>query len=467
MISVSGRVISGIFGVASVAIMARYLGKSGFGEYNIILAFLYIVLALSDFGLYSILTREISKPGADEKKIISGIFGFRILSLFLFFLTSFIALWFLPYPFIVKIGILIASPGFVFMSASQLLMGVFQKYLKTLWPAIGDIIARGSQLLLVILFAAGKMSFLYFVLAISLSGFLSFMANLFFARKFVKFSINIDYSFIKEIFKKSWPLAVYSVLTLVYFKMDLFLLSLMKPPSDVGVYSAAYKVFEGLLFFPAAFSGLMLPLMSGSAHDSEKFRIFFKKAFDFLVIASLPLVVGGIILSQKIAFLIGGSEFGEASWPIRLLMPALFFVFLGNLLGNAVIALDKQRKMIYVSLLGVFISITFNLILIPRYSYLATSFTTLLTEVAVNSVLFFIILKEIRIWPIGSRFLKAIFSSAIMGAAVLYLNFLNFNIFILIITGAAVYAGAIFFLKGITKEEFKHIILRQEPQSII
>lgn len=464
LISVAGRITSGALGLVVVALMSRYLGQKGFGEYSIILVFLYMVLAVSDLGLYSILSREIAKIENNENKIISSIFGLRILSALLFFIISFVVLYFLPYSKDIKIGILIASPGFLFLSANQLLMGVFQKHFKTIWPMISDVIMRIMQLVFVFLFINFKMSLLFFALAISLGALFGFFSNMIFARKLVKFSFVFDFNLSKEILKKSWPLAVSSILTLVYFKMDTFLLSLMKPSADVGIYSAAYKVFEGLLFFPAAFSGLMLPLMSGVANSKrEQFKIFFKKALDFLVIAALPIMVGGFVLSQKIVFLIGGTEFLVASLPLKILMIAIFFVFLGNLFGNAVIALDKQRKMVYIYGAGVFISVLFNLIFIPYYSYLATSFATLITEIAVNSIMFFIIIREIKYWPLDGRFLKASLASLIMGV-LLYLN-LDWNIIVLIFFGAIVYLVILFLLKGVSKEEIKLIISKQ-PASV-
>lgn len=458
--TVSGRILSSLLGFVSIAIMSRYLGKEGFGDYNIALVFLYIILAVSDLGLYSILSREISKPGSDEKKIIGGVLGLRLVSVILFFVFAFIVLYFLPYSQNVKIGVLLASPGFLFLSSKQLLMGVFQKHLKTIWFMIGEVIERGFQLALIGLFVFLHLPFIYFLIAVSISIFSGFAIDLFFARKIVGFKLSFDYDFSKSMLKKSWPLAVSSVLTLVYFKMDTFLLSLMKPSADVGIYSVAYKVFEGLLFFPAAFSGLMLPLLSNSAiSDREQFKIYFKKAFDFILIIVFPIMIGGMVLSQKIAFLIGGKEFVASSVPLKILMGALFFVFIGNLLGNAIIALDKQKKMVYIYALGMFISVTFNLIFIPKYSYMATSWATLVTEAAVNSAMFFIIIKELKYWPADGKFLRALLASLVMGA-IIYLN-LDWNIFVLMIMGGAIYFVLMFLLKGITREEIKLLLFKK------
>lgn len=458
IIATTGRIISSALGFFSIAILARYLGKESFGEYHIIFVFLNIAAAAADLGLYSILSREISKHPEKEKEIIGGIFGLRIASIVLFFSLSFILLIFLPYSYSVKLGVVIASIGFLFMSVTQILMGIFQKYFQTLWPMIGDVATRGLQLTLIIWAASANLPFLFFPAISAICVFVGFIIDFYFAKKLVKFSIRFNLAFSKEILKMSWPLAVSSILTLLYFKMDSFLLSLMKPAGDVGIYSLAYRIFEGLLFFPAAFSGLVLPLFAKSV-GTDKFKIFFQKSLNFLIIAALPLSIGGFVLSQKIALLLGGAEFLPASLPIKILMIAMFFVFLGNLFGNAIIALDKQKKMVYIYGFGVFISTVFNLIFIPRYSYLATSYVTLLTEATVNIAMFIIILKEIKYWPIDGKLWKAIIAVFIMGASLFYLNVFNLNLFILILIGAVIYIATLFLFKGITKDELKYFVL--------
>lgn len=461
IITTGGRIISSLLGFFSLAILARYLGKENFGEYNIIFVFLNIAAATADLGLYSILAREISKYPEKEKEIVGGIFGLRIASITLFFAASFALLVFLPYSFDVKIGVAIASIGFLFMSTTQLLMGIFQKHLQTVWPMIGDVATRVLQLILIIWAVGSDAPFLYFPAISATCVFTGYLIDLYFAKKIINFSISFNWEFSKSALKMSWPLAVSSVLTLIYFKMDSFLLSLMKPAGDVGIYSLAYKVFEGLIFFPAAFSGLVLPLLASSV-GTDKFKIFFKKSLDFLIIAALPLSVGGFILSQKIALLLGGVDFLAASLPIKILMIAMFFVFLGNLFGNVIIALDKQKKMVYVYGIGVFISTIFNLIFIPRYSYLATSYVTLLTEAAVNSIMFFIIIKEIKYLPMDGIFLKAGLASFIMGAALVYFDGLGLNLFVLILMGAAVYAGALILFRGVTKDDLRYLALSRQ-----
>jgi O-antigen/teichoic acid export membrane protein len=112
IISGGTRIIELALAFIIIGILTRYLGTSGFGEYSIILAFLFIFNVLADFGLYSIVVREISKPGADEKKIASNAFTIRFLIGFFIFISAFLVAYIFPYSIIVKQGILIGAFGF-------------------------------------------------------------------------------------------------------------------------------------------------------------------------------------------------------------------------------------------------------------------------------------------------------------------------------------------------------------------
>ena len=190
----------------------------GFGDYSIIFAFLYIFSVFADFGLYNILTREISKPDADEKSIIANAFIARTILLILFLGISLLIVFFTPYSFQAKIGVLVAVPGIAFLSLSQVLMGVFQKHLKTLIPALADISARVIQLALVFYLYKTHAGLQYFVLAFVFGSAFNFAIIYYFARKYTKLRFHLArLSKIKAILKESWPLAVSSV-----FSFDLF-----------------------------------------------------------------------------------------------------------------------------------------------------------------------------------------------------------------------------------------------------
>jgi len=462
--STGARIIAVALSLFSLGIIARYLGKEGFGDYSLILSFLYIFNILADLGLYSLMTREISRPGADEKKIASNIFTIRIVALLIFLGLAVAIIWFFPYTPKVKSGIVIASFGYLFLSAAQVLMGIFQKYLRIDKAGIADIIGRLVQVVLVLVFIYFKMGLFAILMALNISCIVNFFVNWIFAKKYVAFGLAFDFPFWKKMIKEAMPIAASIVLTLIYFKFDTILLSFkfinrasLNPIVDVGIYNIAYKILEGLIFFPAMLVGLIMPILSKFAvSDAEAFKKTFQKTFDALSIFIVPVVIGLSVLSMPIVTLIGGKDFVASSLVLKILSFAVGLIFWGNLLGCSIIALNKQKIGAYIYLGGMIFNIATNLIFIPKYSYFGAAGTTVATELLVTILMFWLIYGTIKYFPSLKVFFKAIIAGAMM-FLFLYL-FQNWNLFILIIGGAMIYFVFLYLIKGVKKEDLSLLV---------
>ncbi len=448
----------------SIGFIARYLGQEGFGSYSLILAFLSIFNVLADFGLYSLMIREISRPQADEKKIASNIFSLRVAVLVVSLSIAFAAVWFFPYSYTVKIGIGIGAIAFLFLSSSQVLMGIFQKYLHTDRPALAEVIGRGIQLFLVITFIHFDLGFFTILLALVVGCFFIFLLNLYFARKYVSISLSFDFLYWKKLIKTAFPIAISIILTLVYFKIDSVFLSLgainrssANPISDVGIYNIGYKVLEGLIFFPSMFVGLIMPLLSKYAFKhQQKFKYVFQKGLDVLLIFIVPVIIGLFLLASPIATLIGGKEFIASGSVLKILSFAIGIIFLGSLFGQAIVALNKQKTGAWIYLGGMVFNVVANLIFIPKYSYLGAALTTVFTELLVTILMLVLIFKTISYFPSFKIFFKTLFAGITMGAVIYY--FQTWNLFLLITMGIITYFGILYLIKGIKKQEIFKLV---------
>lgn len=425
LVSYAGRVISSIFALIAVGLMTRALGQEGFGAYTTITAYLTMFVILSDLGLQVLMTREISKQNDGAREIVSSFFTLRLVSSLVFLLAGFGASLLFPYSYAVKIGMGIGAIGFFFLSINQLLLGVFQRYLALYLATLAEIIGRGAQLLFVYeihRFSLGETELLFwFVGAMSAASLIIFIFQYFFARRYIKIGLNFNFTRWKEIIRAAWPIALSIVLTLIYFKIDTIFLSLMKPQADVGIYGVGYRVVESLIFFPAMFAGIMMPFLSKEAAlaDLSRFREVFGKAFRIIAIFAFPTVAGGIVLSYSIANLIGGKEFLTAGAPLQALFVATGTIFFGNLLGRAVIALDLQKKAVFVYLFGVILNVVLNFIFIPKYTYNGAAWTTVATELMITVFLFWLVWKKARVSLELSTIIKSAFAAGVMGLILL------------------------------------------------
>ena len=93
--NVIAKMLSTILALVGIGFITRYLGTQGFGDYSTVLAFFSFFGSFADLGLYTITAREISRPGADEKKILGNAFSLRLVSsITLFIITPFLIFFF-------------------------------------------------------------------------------------------------------------------------------------------------------------------------------------------------------------------------------------------------------------------------------------------------------------------------------------------------------------------------------------
>jgi len=456
VISTGARLINAALAFIIIGFLTRYLGQTGFGQYTTILAFLYIFTVLADLGLYSICIRDISKPGADEEKIISNAFTLRFFAGLVAFGLAPLAAWFFPYAFEVRMGILVGAIGFWLLSNNQVLMGVFQKYLQMDKVALAEVVSRLVQLGLVVFFIYEKLGFLFIVSALVGGAIVNFILVLIFIRKYIILKFSFDFSFWGQLIKEALPLGIAAILVMIYFKLDTVMLSFMKDQIDVGIYGLAYKILENLIFFPAMFVGLIMPLLSKHAFSNRrKFQEISQKTLDILLIITIPLIVGVFFLSSQIINLIGGQDFILSAGVLNILIVAVGIIFIAALFSNMIIALKKQKALTYIYGLGAVINVLTNLIFIPRYSYYGAASTTVLTEFIVTVLMLIIIYRANKTLPSFSFIFKCSFAVLIMALPLYF--FRDRGLFLSITSAALTYFGVLYLIGGLKVNELTQI----------
>lgn len=460
-VSVVGRILGSAFAFVGFGFIARSLGQEGLGFYATALAFGFVFSALADFGLYSFLVRAISRNGENEAKTVSYVFTLRALILIVFLGAAPFASFLFPgFSSAVRIGVAIGAGMYFFLSLNQILLAVFQKHSRLVYPAAGEVLGRGVQLGLILFFVISNPTLYSFLLAAVLGAFAQLVFGIITSRTLVGWNLALDTPFFKKTIRIAFPIGISLMFTLVYFKVDTILLSALSGPASAGIYNVAYKVLESLIFFPAMFVGVVMPLLSRyAASDKKAFIVLFQKVFNMISVFALPLVFGGLVLAQKIVVLLGGGEFSASREPFYWLLFAVGLIFFGSLFGNAVIALDLQKRAAWAYFWGMVLNIAANLVLIPQYSYNGAAAATLLTELLVTGYLFYLIFQSTRAMPSFSVFRKATVSAVFMAMALYVAR--DWSLVLLVPAGAGIYFTILIIFKGITWADY-HFFLKSD-----
>ncbi|WKZ24610.1 MAG: flippase [Patescibacteria group bacterium] len=467
-IQVIGKILSTLLALAAVALVTRYLGSYGFGQFITALTFVTFFSILADFGLTMVTSQMISKPGADRSKLLGNLFTFRIVTAAVCLGLAPLLVWFFPYDQAVKEGVLIAGVAFFFILLCQPFVSLFQRDLKTDRIAYAE---TGSRLLL-LAFTAGAIYLdwgLSGVLwAMAAANIFSFIFHYFFARSYTSIKWRYDKEIWLDIVKRSWPLIITITLNLIYLRADTLLLSLFRSPDEVGLYGAAYRVIDVLVTVPFILGGTVLPILTArwASGDKQAYIRGWQKTFDASAIIALPMVVGGIVLAGPIMMLLAGDEFVAAGPILKVLMPAAGAVFFSALFSYTMISFDRQKSMIPAYALTAFVALALYLLLIPTYSYTAAAWITLLSEVIILILAWRLIRRYGDIKPNGKIFAKALLASLAMGLFIIILPQIEnviLSLVLSIFSGAVVYLLLLYRLGGFKFKDLNFFTKRFSP----
>ena len=180
------------------------------------------------------------------------------------------------------------------------------------------------------------------------------------------------------ILKSAWPFAVTSALGILLTNTDILIISWMRTAVDVGVYSAAIRIVQLLYLAPGIIATTTLPVFSRLAkRDPTGFRLALERTVSLVFLISIPISLGGAILSSGIIRLIFGPAYVAGSIAFSILMLSLAFDYSGGIIGNAVFAYDHQKSLIVCSVIGGVGNVVFDLLLIPRWGMDGSAVATL------------------------------------------------------------------------------------------
>lgn len=470
IIQVVSKAIATALGLVAIAMITRYLGKTGFGEYTAAITFLSYFGILADLGLTLVTVQLISKKGADQDKILGNLLALRLVSaVVLLGLAPLVVLLF-PYSTDVKMSVAVASLSFLFIALNQILVGLYQKHLRMDKVSIAEVTSRvvlvaGTYLALRI-----DSGLVGIMLATVVSSAVNFLIHFLYSLSFARIRLRFDFAYWGEIMSRSWPLAVTITLNLIYLKTDILLLSVLKRPSDigiiaeVGIYGAAYKVIDVLITFPFMFAGIILPILTAlwSRNDKDSFKTVLQKSFNVMVILAIPLIVGTQFVASEIMALIAGEEFYISGPILQVLIGAAGLIFLGNMFAHAIIAIDKQRKIILAYSITAVTSVVGYLVFIPRFSYFGAAWMTIYSEFVVAFVSAWLVWKYTRFLPNFDVLLKSLLASLGMALFIVMFKKTDINILYSIPAGSIIYFILLYSLKGFTKKDINILLNKHE-----
>ncbi|HYM65016.1 MAG TPA: oligosaccharide flippase family protein [Candidatus Sulfotelmatobacter sp.] len=395
------RVASSFIGFLITIIIAKYFGVFGYGEFTKITSYVALFYLILDFGLNAIYLNL-------ERKDFKTFFYLRILiSAILFLVLNLISSTF-PYNSIsqsgfselTKIGILIFSLSLFSQSLILSSIAIFQKNESYSYYAKGIIIGSLVNLCFVFIFSFLNFSIFYVLISFVATGLLTGLIHI----KDTKEKITpflFDKQYAKKIFILSMPIGLMLIFNLVYFRADIFLLSLMSTTKSVGLYGLSYKFFDFIIAIPLFMSNSIYPLLIKYKNTEGDFKKIVGKYFLIFFSLSFIFIVLFWFASPLFSFI--REDFSDAIFPFRILLLSLPFFFTTSFFQWVLITKDKQKFLMYIYFILLIINILLNIYLIPKYSYFASAWITVFSEGIVFIVLAIKTIRVLNYTRMGSK----------------------------------------------------------------
>lgn len=362
---------------------ARTYGQEVFGQFSFAFNLATIINILPDMGINTFIVREVAKKRGGVENGLGTLVLIKT-GLSLLYLIVIPALCYL---FQTDFYTFLMVSGFAFFvaadSMNQFMRNLFRAHEKMEHEMVSRVLERGLLL--------GTSALLFYLraepwlvcLAFAVYGIILLPINWqIVSRRYKGLSFGRLKKGILPLLRPIIPFALVSVVFTVYFKADVLMLERMKGFADVGTYSAAYRLYEGLFFIPNAIYGSLYPVFS-RLHAAENSGItgVLKQGLFLSMIAGM--VIGGLVIAirEPIISILYGPQFIESSQVLAILSAALPFTFGTFLLVHYQAARDRTGVNAILGIVFLCLNVLLNFISIPRWSYKGAAAATLFTEV--------------------------------------------------------------------------------------
>ncbi|KKH83544.1 hypothetical protein DU80_00335, partial [Methanosarcina mazei] len=307
-----GRLITKVISLFILLYVARYLGPVDFGKFSFAFSFIYFFSIISEAGVHDILVREAAKEPHNAGKLIGNATILKVILSIVALLLAFIVINLIGYPETTKNALYVASLGLLITSINSFDV-IYEITLRMEYSVLFSVASRIFFLLFVLIATLTNSTLIVFIFASVAADLLQNLLAFLFSEKFVKTEFNLESNIIMKMLRDALPVSIASVFIMIYFRIDVVMLSFLKSDIDVGFYSSAYRLTEAFTFLPSILIVSIFPLMSKYKKNSpELFNYIFIHSFKYLFASGLLIGVIITFLAKDIILLIYGIEYYES-----------------------------------------------------------------------------------------------------------------------------------------------------------
>jgi O-antigen/teichoic acid export membrane protein len=391
--NVGGAVL--LFGLS--VLIGRGLGREALGVYSAVLAWLFPLSLLVDFGISTLVTREVAQRPQNSLQQLASTYPARLMLGILCAAILFIAAPVISDRPDVVTGLRLSAPLVLIGPLYSTYSAVFRA-LGAMWPIPWlnmGMLAAQVGLSVVVLALGGDVIALLVVNLLTSAGQLiaawglwrwRFAPLIFRPSESAKqktqegtarraatrrhgliavISQPSDYANIAALLRRGWPFALAGLLAALQMRTSIILLERSASVDEVAYFAAASRFTEAARLLPNAFFGALFPMLAALRATPEALQRTFARAIRRLLSFGVASVVGAVLLAEPVIRLTYGPGFEGAARLLPVLSVALLFSLLRGAYTLALYARDHEGRVNRVNGVMLIVQVCLSLVLIP------------------------------------------------------------------------------------------------------
>jgi len=376
------EIISKLLAYGVIVILSRTLGPEGLGQYSFIFYYVGLLGIFSDLGVSFYFMREVSRNRARLKELLPDVLGFKIVLAFINFLIIVGITLLLPKPEWMKVLIVLAGAEAMLTWIAYVFVRIMYAYEVTKYEAIARTVERFWAF-----FVGGAVLYLFkslspFIVALLAGYTIRELLRIMWGLRFVdELRVRFRPEVWKKLLMKSYPFWFIGLFTLIYYRTDMVMLSLLRGDYETGVYRAAFTLIEVSLFIPNIIVSTTMPSMARLwKEDRKTLEVLFKKSFQVLLIIGLAGTAGYYILARLGILIVFGGKFLPSVPVLRILAFAVPFMFLNSLFGSYMNATGRELTFTKITGFTALLNVVLNYVLILNYGAEGAAVATVVSQ---------------------------------------------------------------------------------------
>lgn len=199
---------------------------------------------------------------------------------------------------------------------------------------------------------------------------------------------SADTSLIKKMLKYSIPITPTLVFDWINGVSDRYFVGYFFSQTEVGLYGMGTRVVTLISVFTSSFLSAYASFAYSNAKDKKREQ--YAVVFDVLTMGTMAMGVGITLFSKEIIGIMTDEAYHSAYIVVGVLTFAHVIHTLGLVAGYGITIQKKGIMYLMVSGGGAIGNIILNFILVPKYSYVGAAVATLITEILVFLISYFV-----------------------------------------------------------------------------